>query len=638
MVKSKSYQKLQKAPYQLIAILILIVIFIISMALYRLYLIGFEEQKNRLTELVQSKKVMINILAEHMIHGHPEIEKKDIKKEVLSTLMDAHKKFKGFGETGEFTLAKLDKENIHFLLSHRHTGVDDMKSVSKENSNLAEPMRHALSGKSGYVVGSDYRDATVLAAYTPIKILDWGVVAKIDLSEIQAPYIKEAIYGLIGSVILIMLGSLSVIRFIQPLTNEIESGRQYNRMLFDKSLIGFALTDIHGNMIDANPAFLELLGYTKEELVNLSYWDITPEKYTPQEDQHLKKLLEEGSYGPYEKKYIHKDGHLLDVRLSGCLLKKDGKSFIWSSIEDITEEKKNYKAIKEASLVFGHTHEGIMITDTDARITRVNSMFTEITGFTFEEIKGKNPSVLQSGNHDQEFYKNIWEQITNTGSWYGEINNRRKNGEYFTSLQSITAVQSKDGSVMGYVSVFSDISERKNYEKKLTHMAMHDGLTSLPNRIHFQNNLNQAIHIAKRNKYKIAILFLDLNKFKEINDKLGHEAGDQLLKETAKRLKECIREEDTVARIGGDEFVILLPEIKNSVDALNIVRKVLHKISEPFSIGKKTIIPSISIGISIYPDHAEDADTLLKLADKAMYNAKQKEKDRYEFYTQNKNY
>jgi diguanylate cyclase (GGDEF)-like protein/PAS domain S-box-containing protein len=279
-----------------------------------------------------------------------------------------------------------------------------------------------------------------------------------------------------------------------------------------------------------------------------------------------------------------------------------------------------------------------MITDTDARITRVNSMFTEITGFTFEEIKGKNPSVLQSGNHDQEFYKNMWEQITNTGSWYGEINNRRKNGEYFTSLQSITAVQSKDGSVMGYVSVFSDISERKNYEKKLTHMAMHDGLTSLPNRIHFQNNLNQAIHIAKRNKYKIAILFLDLNKFKEINDKLGHEAGDQLLKETAKRLKECIREEDTVARIGGDEFVILLPEIKNSVDALNIVRKVLHKISEPFSIGKKTIIPSISIGISIYPDHAEDADTLLKLADKAMYNAKQKEKDRYEFYTQNKNY
>ncbi|GIT97384.1 diguanylate cyclase domain-containing protein [Sulfurovum sp. TSL1] len=638
MGESKSYQKLLKAPYHLIAIMTLIVIFIISMALYRLYSVGFEEQKNRLTELVQSKAVMINILAEYTIHGHQEKEKKDIEKEVLSTLMSAHKKFKGFGKTGEFTLAKLDKDNIHFLLSHRHGAVDDMKSVSKKNSNLAEPMRHALSGKSGYIVGSDYRGATVLAAYTPIKMLDWGVVAKIDLSEIQAPYIQEAIYGFIGSIILIMLGSLSVIRFIQPLTDEIESSRQYNRMLFNKSLVGFSLTDINGKIIDANPAFLELLGYTKEELVNLSYWDITPEKYKPQVDQQLKKLLKKSAYGPYEKKYVHKDGHLLDVRLSGCILKKDGKSFIWSSIENITEQKKSDKSIKEASLVFGHTHEGIMITDADAHITRVNSMFTEITGFTFEEIKGKNPRVLQSGSHDKQFYKNIWEQIINTGSWYGEINNRRKNGEYFTSLQSITAVKNKDGSVSGYVSVFSDISERKNYEKKLAHMAMHDGLTSLPNRMHFQNNLNQAIHIAKRHKYKIAVLFLDLNKFKEINDTLGHEAGDQLLKETAKRLKECIREEDTVARLGGDEFAILLPEIKNSEDALNIVRKILDKTSEQFSIGKKTIMPSMSIGISIYPDHGEDGDTLLKLADKAMYSAKQKEKDRYEFYNQNKNY
>lgn len=313
-------------------------------------------------------------------------------------------------------------------------------------------------------------------------------------------------------------------------------------------------------------------------------------------------------------------------------------NLIWSSIEDITEEKKSDRAIKEASLVFGHTHEGIMITDADARITRVNNTFTEITGFTFEEIKGKNPRVLQSGSHDKQFYKNIWEQIINTGSWYGEINNRRKNGEYFTSLQSITAVKNKDGSVSGYVSVFSDISERKNYEKKLAHMAMHDGLTSLPNRMHFQHNLNQVIHIAKRHKYKIAVLFLDMNKFKEINDTLGHEAGDQLLKEIAKRLKECIREEDTVARLGGDEFAILLPEIKNSEDVLHIVRKILHKTSEKFSIGKKTIIPSMSIGISIYPDHAKDADTLVKFADKAMYNAKQKEKDRYEFYDQNKNY
>ena len=638
MEKSKTYHKLLKAPYQLIAIMTLIVVFITCMALYQLYIIGSEDQKNFLTEFAQSQAAMIDMMVAHEIDDHPKMEKTDIEKEVLSTLMGAHEKFKGFGKTGEFTLAKLDNDQIHFLLSHRDTGVNGMESVVKLNSNLAEPMQRALSGKFGDIVGLDYHGITVLAAYAPIESLGWGLVAKIDLSEIQAPYLQEAMYGFIGGVVLIMLGSIMIIRFINPLIHEIENAREYNRMLFDKSRMGLALTDINGKMIDANPSFLELVGYTKEELFNLSYWDITPEKYKPQEDQQLKKLLEEGSYGPYEKEYIHKDGHLLNVRLSGCLLKKDEESFIWSSIEDVTEEKKSAQAIKEASLVFEHTHEGIMITDADVCITRINSTFTEITGFTFEEIKGKNPKILQSGFHDQAFYKNMWEQIDNTGSWYGEINNRRKNGEYFTALQSITTVKNEDGAVNGYVSVLSDISERKNYEKKLSHMATHDGLTSLPNRIHFHTNINQAIHMAKRHNYKLAVLFLDLDKFKEINDSLGHEAGDQLLKEVAKRLKECIREEDTVARLGGDEFAIILTEIKNNKDILNIVRKILHKISEQFHIGKKIIMPSTSIGISIYPDHGEDGDTLLNFADRAMYSAKQKEKESYELYDENKNY
>lgn len=634
--KKESYEKLLKAPYQLIIFMILIVILISSIVLYRLYIIGFEEQKNRLTEVVQSQAVMINMMAEHEIHDHQEKEKTYIENEILQTLMLAHKKFQGFGKTGEYTLAKLDKDNIQFLLRHRHNGVDNMKSVARENGNLAEPMRLALSGKTGYIVGSDYRSTTVLAAYTPIESLGWGIVAKIDLSEIKAPYIQEAIFELIGGILVIVIASILIILFIHPLTDEIESGRQYNRMLFDKSPIGLALTDMNGKMIDVNPAFLKLVGYTKEELANMSYWEITPEKYKLQEDQQLKKLLAEGYYGPYEKEYIHKDGHLLDVRLSGCMLKKDDNNFIWSTIEDITEKKKNDRAIKEASLVFEHTHEGIMITDADARITRINSTFTKITGFTFDEVEGMNPKFLQSGSHVKEYFKNIWDQINNTGSWYGELNNRRKNGEFFTTLQSITAVKNKNGSVSGYVSVFSDISERKNYEKKLAYLSTHDELTSLANRMHFQNNLNQAIHIAKRNKYKIAVFFLDLDKFKEINDTLGHEVGDLLLKEVAKRLKECVREEDSVARLGGDEFTIILSELKSSADALEVAQKIRRRISEPFNVDENTLIPSTSIGISIYPDHGEDGDTLLKLADKAMYSAKKN--DKIEFYNHSKHY
>ncbi len=627
---SESYQKLLKAPYQLITIMTIIVVLCTSIALYRLYTIGFEQQKNRLVEVVQGQTVMINMLASHEMYNDK--EKNYIANEVLKTLTSAHKEFKGFGRTGEFTLAKLNKDNIHFLLSHKYDGVDNRKSIDQNNSNLAEPMRRALSGQSGSVVGPDYRGHTVLAAYSPIKSLDWGIVAKIDLYEIKAPYVQEAIYGFIVGLLLIIVGSIFILRFIRPLTEEMENNRQYNRMLFDESQVGLALTDMNGKMIDINPFFSKLIGYTREEILNLSYWDITPKKYKYQEKKQLEQLLEKNYYGPYEKEYIHKDGHLLDVRLYGCLLNNDKQSFIWSSVEDITKEKKNEKTLKEASLVFEHTHEGIMITDADTRITRVNKTFTQITGFTLEEVVGKNPNILQSGSHDHEFYKNMWNSINSHGKWYGELNNRRKNGEYFTTLQSITAVNNGDGLVSGYVSIFSDISERKNYEKKLTHLATHDALTSLPNRLYFHDNLNQAINVAKRNKYKIAVLFLDLNKFKEINDTLGHEVGDHLLKEVAKRLKECVREEDTVVRLGGDEFLIILPELNSSTDALEIAQKIIGKVEEPFSIGENTLIPSISIGISIYPDHGEDADTLVKFADKAMYIAKQKENDGYELY------
>ncbi|MFA6137467.1 MAG: diguanylate cyclase [Sulfurimonas sp.] len=629
-----SYKKLIKAPYQLIAVMIVLVILITAISIYRLYHVGFEEQKKRLTELVQSRAVLIDGLIEHEQTGD---KKGNAEEVVLKELMFADTKFEGFGKTGEYTLAKLDKDKIHFLLRHRHNEVDRMKSVSM-NSDLAEPMRRALNGKSGTLVGLDYRGELVLAAHEPLKSINWGIVAKIDLTEIQAPYIQEGVYGLICGVILIVIGSIIVIYFIHPLARDIERNRKYNRMLFTESPIGLVLTDTNGQTVDANPSFLKLLGYTMDELLNLSYWDITPQKYETLEEEQTIKLLEDGFYGPYEKEYIHKDGHLINVKLSGRMIEKDGEVLIWSSIEDITEQKHNEIALKEASLVFEHTHEGIIITDADIKIVRVNGKFTQLTGYTFEEVVGKNPSFLHSGSHDEDFYKDMWNTINSKGIWYGELNNRRKNGAYFATLQSITAVKNKDGSVNGYVSVFSDISERKNQEMRMAHLATHDSLTSLPNRILFHDNLNQAIHSAKRNNYKIGVLFLDLNRFKEVNDTMGHEAGDCLLQEVAKRLGECVREEDTVARLGGDEFAIILSELKSSEDALEIAKKIIQKVSEPLNIGKNSLIPSTSIGISIYPQHGEDGDTLVKLADKAMYAAKQKKQDRYELFDIMKNY
>ncbi|MDA3907996.1 MAG: diguanylate cyclase, partial [Sulfurimonas sp.] len=627
----ESYKRLLNAPHKLIVILILLVTIVTTISIYRLYNVGFEEQKKRLTEIVQSEAIMIEIMFNHKINKQYE-SKEELKKVALKNLMYAHKQFFGFGKTGEYTLGELNKGNIHFLLRHRHNEVDNMNTVSIEESNLAEPMRRALKGQSGAFIGLDYRSATVLAAYTPIKSLGWGLVAKIDLAEVRAPYIKETLYALVGSILIIIIGSIAIIRFIEPLIKEIEFSRQYNRTLFNESPIGLALTDLKGNLLDVNIAYLKLVGYTKDEILNLSYWDITPKRYKSQEEEQLKKLFKDKQYGPFEKEYIQKDGNLVNVKLSGCLIENGGVPYIWSSIEDITENKRNEIALKEAALVFENTHEGIIITDINVNITRVNTQFTHITGYSSDEVIGLNPSLLQSGVHDKGFYKNIWKSIRTKDRWLGELKNRRKNGEYFANMQSFNAINDENDVVSGYVSVFSDISNRKKYEAKLLHLASHDSLTSLPNRVHFNDNLNQAIHTAKRNKSKIGILFLDLNSFKDINDTLGHEVGDHLLKEVAVRLKVCVREADTVARLGGDEFVIILEEIKNSEDAVEVSKKIIQKISEPFKTGKDTLIPSVSIGISIYPDHGENSHILVKCADKAMYVAKQKEQDKYEIF------
>lgn len=628
---NESYRKLLKAPYQLIAVIVLMVILISAISIYRLYNIGFEEQKKRLIEIVKSEAVMIDIMTKHEMNDH-KYTKKGIEEEVMGNLMSAHKQFLGFGKTGEYTLAKLQGDKITFLLRHRHNEVNRMNSISI-NSKLAEPMRRALNGKSGSLIGLDYRGEMVLAAHEPIPVLGWGIVAKIDLNEIQAPYIQEVMYAVIGGFVLIFIAGFIVIRFIQPLTHEIERSRTYNRTLFNETPIGLALTDFNGKIIDVNPAFLEMTGYTETEIFELSYWDLTPKKYESQEQEQLKNLIKYDCYGPYEKEYIHKDGHLINVRLYGCVIENDNERYIWSSIEDITKLKRDEQALKEASLVFENTHEGIMITDKNAKITRINRQFTKITGYTLDEIIGKNPNFLQSGAHNSKFYEKMWNSINNTGSWYGELNNRRKSGEYFATLQSINAIKNEYGEVSGYVSVFSDISERKKNELRLAHLASHDALTSLPNRMHFHDNLEQAILVAKRNNQKLAVLFLDLNDFKVVNDTLGHKIGDALLQEVAKRLKESIREADTAARLGGDEFAIVLYELNDSNDAVEVAQKIIQNVQKEFIIGSHNLTPSTSIGISMYPEHAKDGDTLVKLADDAMYIAKQKGNDRYELYS-----
>ena len=282
--------------------------------------------------------------------------------------------------------------------------------------------------------------------------------------------------------------------------------------------------------------------------------------------------------------------------------------------------------------VFANSAEGILVTDTQARIVSVNKAFTEITGYTTEEVMGQNPKLLRSGQHIPEFYKVMWTALFETGEWQGEIWNRHKNGTAYPLWLAISAIKDEQGKTTNYMGIFIDITSNKQAEEHLRYQATHDPLTNLPNRNLFQDRLEQVIAQAARSKKQVAVMMLDLDYFKPVNDTLGHATGDLLLKETAKRLISCLRDCDTAARLGGDEFTVLLTELSDPQDTIVIAQRILDKISQPFIFGKQKCVVTASIGISFYPAHGDNHEILLKNADKAMYRAK-KQRNCYRFFT-----
>jgi len=294
--------------------------------------------------------------------------------------------------------------------------------------------------------------------------------------------------------------------------------------------------------------------------------------------------------------------------------------------------------LRLAAAVFETTAEGIIITDRDNRIKAVNRAFYNITGYTEDEVIGKNPSLQRSGRHDLAYYQHMWRCLERDGKWEGEIWERRKNGEIYPAWIIINAVCNDQGETTGYVALFSDITERKRQEDKIWRQANFDALTGLPNRTLFMDRLSQAIHSAHREDWSVALMFIDLDHFKWINDSLGHEAGDQLLQEVAQRLRACARESDTVARLGGDEFTIILPDIDGLSGGEQVAKKVLESLAQPLTLaGREESLTSGSIGIAFYPDDTSNADTLLKYADMAMYQAKENGRNAFAFFTKEMN-
>ncbi|HEY0719981.1 MAG TPA: EAL domain-containing protein [Gammaproteobacteria bacterium] len=304
---------------------------------------------------------------------------------------------------------------------------------------------------------------------------------------------------------------------------------------------------------------------------------------------------------------------------------------------DITEKKQADERLRQSATVFESTGEGVIITDPQLNIIAINKAFTEITGYTEAEMLGKKPNIRRSKYHDTAFYEKMWHAINTTGRWQGEIWNRTKQGEPKPEWMTISTVHDEQGRVSNYVAVFSDISEVKESQQRLDHLAHHDPLTNLPNRLLLTDRLEHAIARARRSGESVAVLFLDLDRFKNINDTLGHPVGDDLLMKVAERLREVLRETqhegDTVARLGGDEFVVLLEGVDAQEEIEDVANRILDHIGTPFTVQGQELYIGASIGISLFPGDGEEVATLIRNADTAMYRAKEQGRDTFRFYT-----
>jgi diguanylate cyclase (GGDEF)-like protein/PAS domain S-box-containing protein len=386
-----------------------------------------------------------------------------------------------------------------------------------------------------------------------------------------------------------------------------------------------------GRLADVNTAACTALGYTRDELLGMYITDTYLHHSIETWPNIIAKLLETGTI-TLECYLKHKDGRLIPAECSHNLLVIGDRQFVCSVVRDISERKEVEMQMRQAMVVFNSANQAILTTDAEGVITSVNPAFCTITGYAREDVIGKKPSMFKSGRHDAAFYQAMWGAIMKNGLWEGEIWNQRANGQIFPLWQNITAVRNSLGKTIEYVSLFTDITERKRQEEIIWQQANFDTLTGLANRNLFHDRLERALAQARRSEKKVGLLFLDLDHFKQVNDTLGHDIGDQLLVEAARRLKGCVRDQDTVARMGGDEFTIVVHELSDIDDLRAIGEKAVNLLREPFILAGTAQHISVSIGITLFPDDGENVQTLLKNADIAMYQSKQAGKDCCSFY------
>ena len=395
--------------------------------------------------------------------------------------------------------------------------------------------------------------------------------------------------------------------------------------------------DLGGFITGWNRGAERLFGYAAQEAIGRNVLFLYADEND--DDAGFEDVFREHGGREMEVRRKRKNGEIFWASLQLSLLRDESgqPSGLIGYLTDITERRKAADMMRLHSRIFEYSEEAIMITDANERIIAVNPAFTRITGYTHDEILGETPRKFQSGRHDAAFYATMWDELAKSGHWQGEMWDRRKDGEIYPKWISIGSVPNEHGEVTHYFSIFSDITDRKRAEGRIHHLAYYDALTNLPNRTLFNRLLEQALTEARRLNQHGAVLFIDLNRFKPINDTLGHGIGDFVLQEVSNRFRATLRGADVVARLGGDEFVVGLFDVGKRERAGTVAQKLLASLDPPIVVNSMELKVGAAIGVCIYPDDGNDTETLLRLADIAMYRAKQVGPDAFVFYSQDMN-
>ncbi len=396
--------------------------------------------------------------------------------------------------------------------------------------------------------------------------------------------------------------------------------------------LGFWVTDLQGRFLDVNDAYVSLSGYSRAELLQMRIADVEAMERPAQTTAHIERLTRDG-YDRFRSAHRRKDGTVWPVEIVTTFSELQGGRF-FVFIEDIGQKVEQENRLELASTVFETMDQAVVITDAENRIISINPAVTRLTGYTFDELRGENPRVFASGRHDEAFYATMWHALKTEGHWEGEIWDRRKDGAVHVKWLTINVLRDARGRPARHVSVFSDITERKRTEGLIWRQANFDALTGLPNRHLLQERLAQELKAAQRAGTPLALLFIDLDRFKAVNDRFGHAMGDALLLQASQRIVGRVRDTGTVARLGGDEFMVLLPGVGSGLHLEGVAQAIIDELGRPYGLtGSDYGYVTASVGITLFPEDAQDLEGLLRHADQALYAAKEAGRNRLGYFT-----